>query len=212
MSLLSANEVLTLVEAAGIPAGYRSDLIIEAKGVEWITKLIEHSYAKGHADAKHNMLSTKPTVQKLMDLARAFRSASSGDLYDRLYKELQDAIYGALYPTSAYALPERPRSIFCTKCGASSPTQAKLGTTPECSNIKCGYSAFVIEDGYEARHLHDAYNAGQLSFAKDAGRYKRLRAVGGQMWHDVTDPKNPIKAINEYYDTAVDAYYPEDPK
>ena len=46
MSLLSANEILTLVEEAGIPAGYRTDLILEHKGVEWITKLIEHLIPK----------------------------------------------------------------------------------------------------------------------------------------------------------------------
>ena len=41
-------------------------------------------------DLKH-----KPTVQRLMDLARKFRSAP-GDLYDGPYKALQDACYAAL--------------------------------------------------------------------------------------------------------------------
>lgn len=41
-------------------------------------------------DLKH-----KPTVQRLMDLARKFRSAP-GDLYDGAYKELQSACYEAL--------------------------------------------------------------------------------------------------------------------
>lgn len=48
-------------------------------------------------DLKH-----KPTVQRLMDLARKFR-ATPGDLYDGAYKELQQACYEAL--SAAPAVP-----------------------------------------------------------------------------------------------------------
>ena len=51
-------------------------------------------------DLKH-----KPTVQRLMDLARKFRSAP-GDLYDGAYKELQSACYEAL--SAAPAVPQEP--------------------------------------------------------------------------------------------------------
>ena len=50
-------------------------------------------------DLKH-----KPTVQRLMDLARKFRSAP-GDLYDGAYKELQSACYEALSAAPAVREP-----------------------------------------------------------------------------------------------------------
>ena len=51
-------------------------------------------------DLKH-----KPTVQRLMDLARKFRSAP-GDLYDGAYKELQSACYEALSAAGAVREPK----------------------------------------------------------------------------------------------------------
>jgi len=50
-------------------------------------------------DLKH-----KPTVQRLMDLARKFR-ATPGDLYDGAYKELQQACYEALSAAPAVREP-----------------------------------------------------------------------------------------------------------
>lgn len=55
------------------------------------------SAAPAVPDLKH-----KPTVQRLMDLARKFR-ATPGDLYDGAYKELQQACYEAL--SAAPAVP-----------------------------------------------------------------------------------------------------------
>lgn len=40
-------------------------------------------------------LTIKPTVQRLMNLARVFR-AMPGDLYDKAYKELEEACYSAI--------------------------------------------------------------------------------------------------------------------
>lgn len=37
-----------------------------------------------------------------------------------------------------------------------------------------------------------------------AKRYDWLREVGGQSWHDVTNPKKPIRATGAMYDAAVD--------
>ena len=54
-------------------------------------------------DLKH-----KPTVQRLMDLARKFRSAP-GDLYDGAYKELQSACYEALSAAPAVREPQDER-------------------------------------------------------------------------------------------------------
>lgn len=42
------------------------------------------------------LLKHKPTVQKLMDMARRFRQADAFDNYDKRYQALQDAIYEAL--------------------------------------------------------------------------------------------------------------------
>lgn len=209
MKKYTVPELLLIAEEAGIPAGYRSDLILHHKNVEWITKLCDLVYAAGEKKARDNMLSTKPTVQKLMDLSRRFRSAGGVD-YDATYNALQAEIYSAIYPTSDFELPERPRTLFCTKCGHGEPTIAALNSTDvACGNPKCGYSAFVLEGGYEAKHLHAAYRAGKRSNHKDAGRYKRLRAVGGRIWSEVTDPKNPKRVTNELYDVAVDSEFPE---
>ena len=54
-------------------------------------------------DLKH-----KPTVQRLMDLARKFRSAP-GDLYDGAYKKLQSACYEALSAAPAVREPQDER-------------------------------------------------------------------------------------------------------
>ncbi len=54
-------------------------------------------------DLKH-----KPTVQRLMDLARKFR-ATPGDLYDGAYKELQQACYEALSAAPAVREPQDER-------------------------------------------------------------------------------------------------------
>lgn len=66
-------------------------------------------------DLKH-----KPTVQRLMDLARKFR-ATPGDLYDGAYKELQQACYEALSAASAVREPQplveiRRRTTPCGEC------------------------------------------------------------------------------------------------
>lgn len=168
MKKYSVPELILIAEEAGIPAGYRADLICHHKNVEWITKLCDLVYAAGESKAREVMLSTKPTVQKLMDLSRRFRHACSED-YDTTYIALQDEIYAELYPTSDFELPERPRTLFCTKCGHSESTLAPLNTNPICGNEKCGYHAFVIEGGYEAKHLHKAYLAGQRSRSKQNG-------------------------------------------
>ena len=61
------------------------------------------SAAPAVPDLKH-----KPTVQRLMDLARKFRSAP-GDLYDGAYKELQSACYEALSAAPAVREPQDER-------------------------------------------------------------------------------------------------------
>lgn len=55
-------------------------------------------------------LAHKPTVQRLMDLARQFRSAPS-DLYDEPYKALQQACYAALAARPAPAVQSAARAI-----------------------------------------------------------------------------------------------------
>lgn len=69
-------------------------------------------------DLKH-----KPTVQRLMDLARKFRSAP-GDLYDGAYKELQSACYEAL---SAAPVVREPQ-YWCPETGELCGKCAKTGT------------------------------------------------------------------------------------
>jgi len=61
------------------------------------------SAAPAVPDLKH-----KPTVQRLMDLARKFR-ATPGDLYDGAYKELQQACYEALSAAPAVREPQDER-------------------------------------------------------------------------------------------------------
>ena len=53
------------------------------------------------------LLQHKPAVQRIMDLARRFRSAP-GDLYDQAYQALQTAAYGALCDVAQSAGEWRP--------------------------------------------------------------------------------------------------------
>lgn len=41
--------------------------------------------------------------------------------------------------------------------------------------------------------------------AVDAQRYRYHRAVGGQSWHEVSDPRNPKRITGALYDVATDA-------
>ena len=65
--------------------------------------MIAAAPAPAAPDLKH-----KPTVQRLMDLARKFR-ATPGDLYDGAYKELQQACYEALSAAPAVREPQDER-------------------------------------------------------------------------------------------------------
>lgn len=47
--------------------------------------------------------------------------------------------------------------------------------------------------------------APSASDAVDAERYRYLRAVGGQSWHEVSDPRNPKLVTGSMYDVATDA-------
>lgn len=64
-----------------------------------LREILAAAPAPAAPDLKH-----KPTVQRLMDLARKFR-ATPGDLYDGAYKELQQACYEALSATPAVREP-----------------------------------------------------------------------------------------------------------
>lgn len=64
-----------------------------------LREILAAAPAPAAPDLKH-----KPTVQRLMDLARKFR-ATPGDLYDGAYKELQQACYEALSAAPAVREP-----------------------------------------------------------------------------------------------------------
>ena len=99
------------VPAPADPTMTRDELVVAAESIGM------RFPAPAVPDLKH-----KPTVQRLMDLARKFRSAP-GDLYDGAYKELQSACYEAL--SAAPAVPPFNPQAEC------SPT---LTQCPRCNN------------------------------------------------------------------------------
>ena len=156
MGNLTDSALLELAVKADIPSGYLASLALDQEHIKWIGKLCQLVHTRALEEDSNRSLVNKPTVQQLMDLARKFRSAPGTD-YDAPYRELQDAIYSALYPVSTYVPPERPRSFLCTKCGHTEPTTAAMLEHPQC---KCGYLGFVVPGSYTEEHLIAAYNAG----------------------------------------------------
>ena len=113
------REILAAAPAPAVPDG-----AVPLGSWEHLKVLMQHSAWEGAlqlSDALANIddfaksaapavpdLKHKPTVQRLMDLARKFR-ATPGDLYDGAYKELQQACYEALSAAPAVREPQDER-------------------------------------------------------------------------------------------------------
>lgn len=104
------NRVPHWVLIPGQPDLHALKLMVREARVQEAEELTKHyetappaAPAPAVPDLKH-----KPTVQRLMDLARKFR-ATPGDLYDGAYKELQQACYEALSAAPAVREPQDER-------------------------------------------------------------------------------------------------------
>ncbi len=64
-----------------------------------------------------------------------------------------------------------------------------------------GYAAYHTQCAWAAWQARAALSAGD---AVDARRYRYHRAVGGQSWREVSDPRNPKRITDALYDVATD--------
>lgn len=61
------------------------------------------------------------------------------------------------------------------------------------------------DDSYDEGTLVPVYRSAlSAGDAVDAQRYRYHRAVGGQSWHEVSDPRNPKRITGALYDVATD--------
>lgn len=76
-----------------------------------------------------------------------------------------------------------------------------LDVSTDDRTILCHAAAMVELDGQAQQPKQQPMTDEVMLKAK---RYDWLREVGGQSWHDVTNPKKPIRAKGAMYDAAVD--------